>query len=314
VRRAVGVASVVAAGAGAVAAWRADRRWRAADDPCDNAPLAEPDGDGFEVQTDDGATLSALVAGDGPTVVLSHCWTGSRGVWGPVARRLVDRGLRVVLYDQRGHGGSTVGKEGCTIERLGADLRDVLGTVDARDAVVAGHSMGGMSVQSLAAHHPDDTRDRVRALVLVSTAAAGLGAARVAATAAAAAVASPLTERLLRAQFGHALVRNSVGRRAVYSHLAATRDTFVETPGEVRRDFLEAMQSMDLRPKLARVEAPATVVVGTRDRLTPPKLGRDLVRTLPTARLVEIPDAGHMLPFEQPDRVADLITEASGRS
>ena len=62
-------------------------------------------------------------------VVLAHCYTGSRGVWAPVARRLVDKGYRVVLWDQRGHGASTVGSDGLTIDRLGEDLREVLESV-----------------------------------------------------------------------------------------------------------------------------------------------------------------------------------------
>ena len=153
----IGGAVAVAGTAGAVAAIvRAERRWQAADDPCGPDVLALPDGEQRKVETDDGAVLSVVVAGppDADTVVLSHCWTGSRGVWAPVARRLLERGRRVVLYDQRGHGESTVGTEGCTIERIAADLRDVLAAVDVRDAVLVGHSMVGMTVQAFAAHHP----------------------------------------------------------------------------------------------------------------------------------------------------------------
>ena len=65
---------------------------------------------------------TVTVAGDGPPVVLAHCWTGGREVWAPVANRLVRRGHQVVLYDQRGHGSSSVGDDGLTIERLGAEL------------------------------------------------------------------------------------------------------------------------------------------------------------------------------------------------
>jgi non-heme chloroperoxidase len=307
---AAGVGGTLALAGGAAAIVRAERRWLASHDPCGPDPLALPDGTHVDVETDDGAVLSATVAGpaDGDTVVLSHCWTGSRAVWAPVARRLVERGLRVVLYDQRGHGESTVGRDGCTIERLGADLRDVLAAVDATDAVVVGHSMGGMTVQAFALHHPDAARTHVRSIVLVATAAGGLGVAG-AASLAAAVIASPVLERVMRSRRGHWFVRNTVGREVRHAHLAATRDLFVQTAPDVRRDFLVAMQSMDLRPGLSKVEAPATVVIGTRDRLTPPRLGRDLAATLPDARLVELDDRGHMLPFEAPDELAELIAE-----
>lgn len=60
----------------------------------------------------------------------------------PVAHRLLDAGHRVVLYDQRGHGESSLGRAPVTVERLGEDLAAVLKHLDVRDAVLAGHSMG----------------------------------------------------------------------------------------------------------------------------------------------------------------------------
>ncbi|HYD09332.1 MAG TPA: alpha/beta fold hydrolase, partial [Acidimicrobiales bacterium] len=171
--------AALAAGA-AVALRRVDARWGSGDDPCAPDELDAPAGTASTIVTDDGAAISVLVAGDGtgPTVVLPHCWMGSRRVWAPVAHRLVRAGRTVVLYDQRGHGESTVGRDGFTIPRLGADLKAVLEHVDARDVVLGGHSMGGMTIQSLATHHLDVLAERVSALVLVSTACGGLSQGR----------------------------------------------------------------------------------------------------------------------------------------
>jgi len=69
--------------------------------------------------------------------------------------RLVAAGRRVVLYDQRGHGASTLGPGAPTVDQLGEDLAAVLDAVDARDAVVAGHSMGGHGALVLGMKHPD---------------------------------------------------------------------------------------------------------------------------------------------------------------
>ena len=64
---------------------------------------------------------------------------------------------------------------------------------------------------------------------------------------------------------------------------------------------------MDLSERLPEVDVPAVVVVGTRDQLTPVSHARRLAELLPKARLEVLPDAGHMLPFEHPDKVAELI-------
>src|SRR5436305_11221606 len=107
-----GGAAMAAAGATA-AATAAAARWARANDPTEGNPLGVPDGEEIIVPTRDGAELSTILIGGrgrrAATFVLSHCWTGDRRVWGPVAQRLADEGHRVVLYDQRGHGRSTVG-------------------------------------------------------------------------------------------------------------------------------------------------------------------------------------------------------------
>ena len=291
---------------GAVAVRRAEQRWAAADDGIRPGDLDLPDGKPLLVTTDDGAELVGTVSGDGPLVVLPDCWTGSRTMWAPVAHRLLEAGCRVVLYDQRGHGDSTTGDDGFTIPRLGADLRAVLEAVDARDAVLAGHSMGGMTIQSLVAHHPDVADERVRAMVLVSTAASGLGRGRGDALGLRV-IGSAGLERAMRSPVGHALVRGSVGAGVRRNHLVVTRDLFVACPPDARAGFLDAMQTMDLREGIAAIGVPTTVVVGTRDRLTTPALADELVATIPEARLVTLPDVGHQLPLEAPDEVTAEI-------
>src|SRR5436305_2521501 len=127
------------------------RRWAAADDPEAATRLTVPDGKTVRIPTGDGGEISATVAGDdgdGHTFVLVHGWTNDRRIWAPAARLLVERGHRVALYDQRGHGSSRAGAHGLTIESLGADMAALLDHLDARDAVVAGHSMGGLAAQA----------------------------------------------------------------------------------------------------------------------------------------------------------------------
>lgn len=288
----------------------ARRRWREAPDPCAAGGFSLPEGERFKVATSDGAVLDGMVAGSGPTAVLVHCWTGNRESWVPVAARLVARGRRVVLYDQRGHGASTLGTLPPTVDQLATDLAAVLEATRADldhagsgGAVVAGHSLGGMVAQRLAAGHPSIP---LAGLVLVAT-----GAARLARGALAPvtpwAVASPRVERVLAGAAGPALMRRCVGRRPCLAHMVATRDAFVATPAITRAAVLRSIRALDLRAQLASVSVPTTVVVGGRDRLTPSRFGRTIARAVPGARLVEVADAGHMLPLEAPDILADLI-------
>jgi non-heme chloroperoxidase len=267
--------------------------------------------------TADGAELHVLRVGaprgDRRLVVLSHCWTGDHRVWGPVARRLVGSGHEVVLYDHRGHGVSTLGGGGVSLAVLADDLADVLVHVGAGGAVVAGHSMGGMTVQALAGRHPELMAERVASVVLVSTACTAVLAgmrrrmgSRV--------VGRPSVDALLaRRRLGRFAVRDFVGRDRHPAHLAAIAETFLSTPSAVRTELLSAMTTMDLTPALSTIAAPVTVVVGSRDRFTPPRHAQGIVSAVPGANLLVVPDAGHMLPYEAPDLLAALLArEARG--
>lgn len=284
-------------------------------DPCAPEGLALPEGADDVVTTADGAELAVRTAGPNgaPLVVLVHCWTGAKELWGPVARCLVSDGYRVVLYDQRGHGASSWGDGLPDIDRLGDDLAAVLAHVDARDAVVVGHSMGGMSIQAYVGRHGEDAHARLRAAVLAATAARTFGRE----------LPPALAERILgdlapswtrTGRVGTALARGSLGAGAVPAHAVAVRDLLQATPAPTRVSCLLAMARMDFRAGLAAVDVPATVLVGTRDLLTPRRSARALVTAWPGATMRVLPGAGHMLPIERPEVIVEAIHDAFERS
>jgi non-heme chloroperoxidase len=294
---------------------------RSGGDSVEDLRLALGWGEGVErpdhavVRTPDGAHLAVWdLEGDGPeapVVVLPHCWGCSHEVWLPVTRRLKEQGFRVVLYDQRGHGASTRGTAQLTIESLAHDLTAVLEATDVRDAVLAGHSMGGMTIMSLATHRPDVLKERAKATVLVATAATSTGTgSSQGARVANALVASPLVTRAMQSKNGHVFVRGVFGENPVRSHMDLTRELFGGCHGAVRGDYLRSMSSMDLLEGVATMEVPTTVMVGTRDTLTLPKKADQIVATVPGARLVSLQNRGHMLPLEDPDAVTDEIVRA----
>jgi non-heme chloroperoxidase len=267
------------------------------------------------VRTPDGAELAVWdVAGDGPdapVAVLPHCWGCSHEIWVPVARRLREQGYRVVLYDQRGHGASSRGTVPLSIETLAHDLSAVLDATDAHDAVLAGHSMGGMTIMSLATHRPDVLKQRAKATVLVATAATNAGDRTAHGTRVASAmIASPLVTRAMQAKNGHVFVRYAFGENPVRSHMDLTRELFGGCHGSVRGGFLGSMATMNLLEGIATIDVPTTVMVGTRDALTLPKKADQIVATVPGARLVTLQNRGHMLPLEDPDAVTDEIVRA----
>jgi pimeloyl-ACP methyl ester carboxylesterase len=299
---------LLAALAAAGAAWRQTRGWRTAPDPTGGDPLRLPDGEDRTVTAPDGAALAVRVAGppDGPTVVLIHGWTNDRRVWGPVGRRLVAAGCRVVLYDQRGHGQSGVGDGGLSIQALGADLLAVLRSVGAHDAVIAGHSMGGMAAQVFMLNHSADAEQRVKHLFLVASACNRVQNTKFSHHLTDLAVA----DRAVRSAAGRHFVRFTLGSNPVLAQLDAVRAMFVATPPHIRGGLRRAMYGMDLSDELRHLTVPVTVVAATMDRVLPASRSRHIAALVPHAQLHVI-DAGHMLPWEAVDDIATLITDVA---
>jgi pimeloyl-ACP methyl ester carboxylesterase len=105
-----------------------------------------------------------------------------------------------------------------------------------------------------------------------------------------------------------------MGRKATLSNLRAMQDTFIETAPMVRGRFYEAMAAMDLSEGLRDVDVPVVVLSGTRDQLVAHSNSRRLADVIEGARFEAFPDAGHMLPLETPDRVADMLEEFAAES
>src|SRR4051812_49782205 len=130
------------------------------------------------VRTDDGVDLHVEV--DGPeqsplTVVFSHGFTARLAEW-ELQRAALRGRARLVLWDQRGHGRSGwADPRSATIDRTGRDLGAVLdATTPDGPVVLAGHSMGGMSVMALARQRPELFGTRVVGVFLLATSAGGL--------------------------------------------------------------------------------------------------------------------------------------------
>ena len=245
-----------------------------------------------------------------PTVVLAHGWTLTHESWLPVVAPLVAGGIRVVTYDQRGHGGSSPLRGETSVRVLGDDLAAVLDVVAPHGPVIlGGHSMGGMTAMAYAGLHPDDFRSRVVGVVLVSTSADDLQNRLGAVEARAMAVAARLP-RLPAGRF----VTLKGQRRLLFgidpdpAHEQLTRDMVAGTSLPTMGRFFDALGEHDESEALGALDGiPTIVLVGDHDKLTPPRHSHRLAELVPHAELRELPGRGHMLVYEATDEVLDAL-------
>ncbi len=300
------LAAVAAAlGAAAIAIRRAMARWARTPDAHDGVASVFPDGPEHLIPTDDGATLRVVEAGQGPTIVLVHGLTSNSDDWGYVARRLVDDGFHVVGVNQRGHGGSTVGTDGFDAPRLAADLATVFEQLEVTDAVLAGHSMGGIASMSFVLDRPDLANRRVTSLVLVATTAR---TSRSDQRAGIRLISKRNAERMSGDSSAVRLIaRGLFGREPSGALIEAAIASGARCPETTRIGASLGLLDYDIRDRLGSIEIPTVVVCGTRDWVTPLYESKAIAAAIPGATLEVVPDAGHLVIWEADELVAELI-------
>jgi pimeloyl-ACP methyl ester carboxylesterase len=321
-------AALGGAAALAAAAGLGERRHlrRIAADPEDAFLRELPSGRPLAARSADGTQLHAEAFGpdDAQTVVLAHGWTEMLGYWTYVIRDLTARGLRVVAYDLRGHGASEPAAGGdYAVARFGEDVEAVLETClpDGSRAVLAGHSLGAMSVAAWAEHH--EVERKVSAVALLNTGVGDLLAEHLL-------VPVPAIAQLLNATIGplgflgfhttlprlstplsHTAIRyTAFGPSATPAQVAFYERMLIACPPDVRADVGLAMSEMDLHHALPRLTVPAIVIGGELDKLTPPVHAHRIAEQLPQLeRLILLPGCGHMAPLERHDKVSAALAD-----
>lgn len=257
----------------------------------------------------DGCRVRWFEAGAGDPVLLVHGLGGAAVNWTRLAPLLAER-RRVIVPDLPGHAGSGRPSDGARLGWYAGVLAELLLRLDAAPAAVAGHSMGGVVALRLAAAHPNV----VSRLALVESAGIASLSRRAAIFLTVSAALKParkaarfrmriaVSDRLKRLVFGYWGAHDppALSAESVLGWLECTR-AHVDTATAAK-----SLLHDDPRYDLERVEAPALVVWGSRDRLISVEDGFEFARRL-RAPVRVVPGAGHLVIAERPWECAAIL-------
>ena len=301
--------------AGAVAVVGARRQVHAIASSPDPYPYElvsrEPVGETTFVERPDGTRIRVVTAGTGPTVVLAHGIYMSVIEWSVLWDVLLERGYRVVAFDQRGHGQSTIGSDGISTASMAGDYLAVLEHVDAHDAVLLAHSMGGFLGIAAVLDVPG-VAERLRGLILMSTFSGDVLRGAPQNKAQIPLIKSGAMQKLVANDsigtiFGAGLCGDEKSPAMVKVFL----DTFRAADHRALLPILEAFSAEDRADRLTEIRVPTIVLCGTKDQTTPPWQSERLAESIPGAQGWWVPGAGHMLNWEAVPAIVEAIADLS---
>jgi pimeloyl-ACP methyl ester carboxylesterase len=274
-----------------------------------------------------GNRIAARVHGpDGaPTLVLVHCWTGTQELWHKQVDALAGE-FRIVTYDHRGHGISEDAPDGdYSLEAFAADLEAVIDATvpEGERPLLAGHSMGAMTIAAWADELRERASERARGAALMSTGLEALTRS------------SAVMRQLpgpfdtVRGRFTDLALESPVSikgvpfpsMRAATAYVALGPDARPEDVELTARMALDcrtlararagrAMARMKLLHALDDLRIPTIVIAGGKDRMTPIVHAERIEQALPQSLGLRVaPNCGHMTPLECPDLVNDALRE-----
>ncbi len=234
---------------------------------------------------------------DGAPLVFANALGTDLRVWDTLLP-LLPLGLRIIRYDKRGHGQSSIPPAPYSMGTLVRDAERLLDHLNIRDCVFVGLSIGGMIGQGLAVKR----LDQVRALVLSNTAAkighpamwqdridtirsGGIDA---------------LADAVMTRWFSRAFIRSGA-HQFWRDHLTGQSD-------EAYIGCSAAISGTDFYTPTSGLRLPVLGIAGSEDSVTPPDLVRETTELVPGSKFHLIRRAGHLPCVEQPEEYARVLT------
>jgi pimeloyl-ACP methyl ester carboxylesterase len=259
---------------------------------------------------------------------------GSGGVAAPRAEQLhtleaaipprsnLNSGRRYVFYDARGHGRSKWQAAPLDVKGLARDLKSVLDRSGLEQCVLAGHSMGGMTVLEYAREFPSDIR--VKGLALVNTTFTDAVKTMVASG-----LVGPMEGRTWRAvewflqdqrrmpglrlrddDLSFLLVRLfGFGPQASPAQVEHVQKLLQCFPSAELTEIVKALRNFDAGSDLAGIDCPTLIVAGANDRIATVKASEKMAEEIPSSKLFVFEGAGHMTMMEREREFNALLSE-----
>ena len=249
-----------------------------------------------------GKKLHYVAVGSGETLLLVHGFPLDHQMWTHQIENLSKK-LQVVAVDLTGFGQSERGEGAFSMKSLAGDLAVFLDQLGIEKVHFCGLSMGGYVGWQFWKHHSQ----RLRSLILCDT--------RAVADDQTTARARSLGAEMVRKYGSQSLIEKLVPKlfaessfEKIPDQVQLTREMIANADAEtVALAHLAMAKRPDATSWLTQIDLPTLFVVGEHDQISTPDEMRTMANAVPGSKYMEIPNAGHMAPMENPARFNEAI-------
>ena len=246
--------------------------------------------------------------GAGEPLILICGYSAVKETWGPIINGL-SRHLRVITFDNRGVGGTTVPSKPYTLSDMAGDVIGLMDVLELQTAHIMGVSMGGLITQLLALDYPQ----RIKSIALGCTTHGGKKAISadkkvmqlLAKTADPAILPQDSLREKVKVLYSPEFIKKY---NKVLDGIVSMGLQHYPTP-QGAAGQMKALSYFNARERLVNIKCPALVLTGDQDQMMPPENSYLLASKIPDARLHIIKGAGHSFFQENSEETLRILTD-----
>ena len=263
----------------------------------------------------------------GQTIVFVHGWNATRSEW-YYQRKYFEKQYRLIFFDLPGLGKSTrPGNKDFSLDKMAHDLNAVLEHTKAKDPILWGHSIGGMTILTLVAHHKEIIKSKIKGLILEHTTYTN-PVKTIIFNKIMTAIQKPVLVPICYLLIGLSPIIWVMRWLSYFngnSHVMTRLLTFTGTQTPQQLNFITLLSTMappavtargvlgmfryDVTRQLKDIKLPVLIIAADKDRLTKPVASQFMDVHIPYSKMITIAPGGHQGLVERHERVNEAAAE-----
>ncbi len=262
-----------------------------------------------KVEMPDGTSIHTITSGKGKTtILLAHGYGFNHLEWNILVERLTELEYQTIVFDQRGHGKSTIGQEGISSSAMASDYKHLVEHFNLENCILVGHSMGGFLSMKCLLDHPEIQHKNIKSCVLMATFAGDVNKNNFQNRLQIPLIKSGLLQKLIQWKpIGTLFGKSLLGDTSTPDVIDWIITVFLEQDHSKLVPILQAFAEESYYDSLKNISIPCAVVIGDKDATTPPFHTDNIVKEIPNTKRIDIKGKGHCLNVEAPEEIIKAI-------